>query len=119
MRKQLGMSLGGLLLLLLLIIFMVYAAARIVPAYMDYWALEHIMENALQSLGDERLTPQTIRSRFVKELNLNNIKTVTGADLVIEPTQAGYKLTAEYSVKEPFWREIHLCMDFKAERESK
>lgn len=118
MRKQLGMSLGGLILLLLLCVFAVYAAARTVPAYMDYWALQHVMENSLTTLGDEKLTPQVIRSRFDKELSLNNIKTVTAADLEIEPTQAGFKLTAEYTVKEPFWREIHLCMDFKAERES-
>lgn len=119
MRKQLGMSLGGLILLLLLGVFVVYIAARTVPAYMDYWSLQHVMENALSPLGDEKLSPQTIRSRFVKELNLNNIKTVTAQDLTIEATQNGYKLTAEYTVKEPFWREIHLCMDFKAERESK
>lgn len=119
MRKQLGMSLGGLILLLLLIVFMVYTAARVAPAYMDYWALEHVMENSLQTLAGEKLTPQIIRQRFEKELSLNNIKTVSVADLSIEPTQAGFKLTAEYSVKEPFWRQIHLCMDFKAERESK
>lgn len=119
MRKQLGMSLGGLILLLLLIVFVVYSAARIVPAYMDYWSVEHVMENSLQALGDEKITPQIIRSRFEKELSLNNIKTVTGADLAIEPTQTGYKLTVEYTVREPFWREIHLCMDFKAERESR
>jgi len=119
MRKQFGMSLGGLILLLLLIVFMVYSAARIVPAYMDYWSLQHVMENSLQSLAGEKLTPQVIRSRFEKELSLNNIRTVSVADLSIEPTQAGFKLTADYSVKEPFWREIHLCMDFKAERESK
>lgn len=119
MRKQLGMSLGGLILLLLLIAFVIYSAARIVPAYMDYWSLQHVMDNALQSLDGEKLTPQIIRSRFDKELGLNNIKTVSVADLSIEPTQTGFKLTAEYSVKEPFWREIHLCMDFKAERESR
>lgn len=119
MRKQLGMSLGGLILLLLLCVFVVYAAARTVPAYMDYWSLQHVMENSLTSLGDEKLTPQVIRSRFDKELSLNNIKTVTQADLEIEPTETGFRLTVEYSVKEPFWREIHLCMDFKAERESK
>lgn len=119
MRKQLGMSLGGLILLLLLIVFAVYSAARIVPAYMDYWSVEHVMENALQTLGDEKITPQVIRSRFEKELSLNNIKAVTGSDLAIEATQTGYKLTVEYTVKEPFWREIHLCLDFKAERESK
>jgi hypothetical protein len=119
MRKQQGMSLGGLIVLLLSLIFVVYAAARIVPAYMDYWSLQHIMENILKPLADEKITPSSIRKRFERELSLNNIDTVTVADLDIEPTEAGFHLTAEYSVKKPFWREIHVCMDFKAERESK
>jgi len=120
MRKQLGMSLGGLILLLLLLVFAAYTAARILPAYMDYWTLKHVLENSLQTLpGESRLTAKGIRSRFQKELNLNNIKTVSGDDLSVEATQEGFKITAEYTVKEPFWREISICMDFKAEAESK
>lgn len=119
MRKQLGMTLGGLIFLLLLIVFVVYTAARIVPAYVDFWSLKHVLENVLRPLADERVTPASIRSRFEKELSLNNIKTVTGADLEIEPTENGFHLVVEYSVKEPFWREIHVCMDFKAEAQSK
>lgn len=121
MRKQLGMSLGGLILLLLLGVFVVYIAARTVPAYMDYWSLQHVMENSLKPLvgENEKPTPQSIRNRFRQELDLNNIKTVSVEDLEIEPTQTGFIVIVEYSVKEPFWREIHLCMDFKAERESK
>jgi hypothetical protein len=119
MRKQLGMSLGGLIILLICCVFVVYSAARIAPAYMDYWSLQHVLENALKPLGDEKLTPSTIRQRVDKELSLNSIDTVSVADLEIEPTEAGFKLTAEYTVKEPFWRQVNLCLDFKAERESK
>lgn len=119
MRKQLGMSLGGLILLLLLVVFVVYAAARIAPAYMDFWSLKHVMENVLNPLDQEKVTSQSIRQRFAKELSLNNIRTVSVDDLAIEPVEEGFHLTAEYSVKEPFWREIHVCMDFKAEATSK
>jgi len=118
MRKQLGMSLGGLILLLILVVFFAYAGARVVPAYMDYWTLEHVMDNALDPLSGEPLTPHTIRKRFEKELSLNNLKTVAVSDLDIQPMENGYRLTVEYTVKEPFWREIHLCMDFVAEREA-
>ena len=118
MKRQQGMSLGGLILLLGVLIFAVYIVARVFPAYMDYWQVQHIMENTLTPIGSEKLTAQEIRSRFRKELDLNNIKTITASDLLIEPTQDGYKLTAEYSVKAPFWREISLVMDFKAVRES-
>lgn len=117
--KQRGMSLGGLIMLLMLLIIFVYVLFRTLPAYMEYWSLEHVMDNSLVALGEDKLTATMIRARFSKELSLNNITTVTPADLLIEPTKEGYRITAEYSVKRPLWREISLCMDFKAERESK
>ena len=117
--KQAGMSLGGLIFLLLLIVFVAYTGARTVPAYVDYWQLGHVMENALSTPGGEKLTAQEIRARFSKELSLNNIKTVEPADLLIEPTKDGFHLVAEYTVKQPFWRQINLCMDFVVERESR
>jgi hypothetical protein len=118
-NRQAGVSLGGLIFFLLLIVFVIYVAARTVPAYVDYWQLGHVLENSLQAPGGEKLTAHEIRTRFTKELSLNNIKTVDPTDLLIEPTENGYRLVAEYSVKQPFWREISLYMDFVVERESK
>ncbi|MEW5770659.1 MAG: DUF4845 domain-containing protein [Pseudomonadota bacterium] len=117
--KQRGMSLGGLIFFLIFLVFAVYVAARTVPAYMDYWQLGHVMENSLQTLGGEELTPKEIRRRFERELSLNNIDTVGPQDLTIEPTKTGFHLSAEYTVKKPLWRQISLCFDFKVERESK
>lgn len=119
MYKQRGMTFGGLIIFLMFLLFTVYFAFRTVPAYIDYWQVQHVLENTLVPLAGEKLTPKDIRERFAKELRLNNVTNVTPADLEIEPTQEGYHLTAEYSVKKPLWREISLVMDFKAERQSK
>jgi hypothetical protein len=119
LMKQQGMSLGGLIMLLMLLMIFVYVLFRTLPAYMEYWTLEHVMDNSLVALGEEKLTATMIRARFKKELDLNNLTTVTPADLLIEPTKDGYRITAEYSVKKPLWREVSLYMDFKAMRESK
>jgi hypothetical protein len=118
MYKQRGMSLGGLIVVLIFLVFFVYVAFRIVPAYIDYWQIEHIMEDSLTQTDTEPLTTHEVRTRFAKELSLNNIRSVTTNDLIIEPTEQGYRLSVEYSVKQPFWRQIHLCMDFKAELQS-
>ena len=118
MFKQRGMTFGGLIVLLMLVIFFAYAGFRTLPAYIEYWQLEHVLDNSLHPLGGEKLTAREVHDRFVKELRLNNIHTVQPTDLDIEPTQNGFHLTVDYSVKEHFWGAISLCMDFKAERES-
>jgi hypothetical protein len=119
MYKQRGMTLGGLIVLLMFLLFFVYVAFRTVPAYIDYWQVQHVMENTLTPLSGEKLTAREVRDRFTKELRLNNITTVSAGDLEVEPTQEGYHLIVEYSVKKPLWRQISLVMDFKAERQSK
>lgn len=119
MYKQRGMTLGSLIIFLAFLMFFVYIAFRTVPAYIDYWQVQHVLESSLTPLGGEKLTAQDIRSRFAKELRLNNVTTVEPGDLEIEPTEEGYRLTVEYAVKKPLWREISLYMDFKAERQSR
>lgn len=118
MYKQRGMTFGGLIILLMFLIFFVYIAFRTVPAYIDYWQVQHVLENSLVPLAGEKLTAQDVRSRFAKELRLNNITTIEPGDLEIEPIEKGHHLTVEYSVKKPLWRQISLVMDFKAERQS-
>jgi hypothetical protein len=49
MKRQRGVTLGGVFLFMILLGFGAYAASRILPGYMDYWTLQRIMKNVLSS----------------------------------------------------------------------
>lgn len=119
MKNQRGVTLGGVMIFMFLAGFFAYAAARILPAYMDYWVVEKVLTNTLSQPDAEKLKERDIREKFNREMSLNNVKAITADDLVIEPISNGYKVTAEFSVKKPFMGPVNLCMDFRAEVSSK
>jgi hypothetical protein len=115
MKRQRGVTLGGVFFLMMLLGFAAYAAARILPAYMDYWVVKKIMRNVVDQPNLNELKESDLRLKFAKELNLNNVKVVTQDDLVIEQVPGGVRLSTSFSVKEHFMGPVNLCMDFQAE----
>jgi len=119
MKRQRGITLGGVLIFMMFVGFGAYIAARVLPAYMDYWTLQRIMQNVLEMPDIEDAKESAIRTKFNKELQMNNMKTVTNDDLIVEFVSNGVHLSAEFSVKQPFMGPVSLCMDFQAEATSK
>ncbi len=119
MNRQRGFTLGGLMLLLLLLGFVAYTAARVLPAYMDYWVVKRVMRNVLEQPNLLDIRESELRQKFAKELRLNNVKAATADDLEIEQIPGGLRLKASFSAKEPFMGPVHLCLEFHAEASSK
>ncbi len=119
MKSQRGVTLGGMMMFMLLVIFFVYAAARVAPAYIDYWTVQKIMRNVLDQPGLMDIKERDLRLRFGKELRLNNVTVVTADDLVVDQIPGGLRLSAGFSAKQPFIGPVSLCMDFLAEASSK
>ena len=119
MKRQRGITLGGVLIFMMFIGFGAYIAARVLPAYFDYWTLQRIIKNVLMlpDIGD--LKEGAIRKKFAKELQINNMKTVSDDDLLVEWIPNGVRLSVDFSVKQAFMGPVSLCMDFHAEETSK
>lgn len=115
MKNQRGFTLGGVFFFMILVGFFIYAAARILPAYMDYWVVKKVLTNTLTQPDAANLKERDIRTKFTKEMSLNNVQVVSADDLVFEPIANGMKVSVEFSVKKPFMGPVNLCMDFHAE----
>lgn len=119
MKRQRGITLGGMFMFMILVGFVAYSAARVLPGYMDYWTLKRIMQNVLALPEIKDANESAIRAKFVKELQINNMKTVNSEDLLIEWVPNGVRLSASFSMKQPFMGPVSLCLDFQAEATSK
>jgi hypothetical protein len=119
MKRQRGITLGGVFIFMMLMGFAAYIAARVLPAYMDYWTVQRILQNVLALPDIKDAKESAIRTKFNKELLINNMKVVTNDDLIVEWVPTGAHLSVEFSVKQPFMGPVSLCMDFKAEATSK
>ncbi len=119
MQRQRGITLGGVLVFMLFIGFGAYIAARVLPAYFDYWTLQRIISNVLTQPDIKDMKESAIRTKFHKELQINNMNTVSAEDLIVDWVPNGVRLSVDFSVKQAFMGPVSLCMDFHAEETSK
>lgn len=119
MKRQRGITLGGVFFFMMLVGFGAYIAARVLPGYFDYWAVQRIMKNVLEMPDIKDAKESAIRTKFNKELQINNMKTVTNDDLIVEWVPNGLRLSVAFSIKQPFMGPVSLCLDFQAEATSK
>jgi hypothetical protein len=119
MKRQRGVTLGGVFIFMILIGFGAYAASRVLPGYMEYWTLQRILRNVLELPDVKDLKEGAIRTKFAKELQINNMDTAINDNLEVEWVPNGVRLAVEFSMKRPFMGPVSICMNFRAEETSK
>ncbi|MCC4117821.1 DUF4845 domain-containing protein [Aromatoleum toluclasticum] len=114
MKKwQRGMSpisvlvVGGLLGFVLLIGF------RAVPAVNEYFAIQRIIKKVADE-GDGGASIADMRRSFERRGQIDDVVTVTGADLEIRKDGSKVAIDVEYSRKVPVVSNVSLLIDFKA-----
>lgn len=112
MRKQGGFTLLGLLIMLFLAACAALVAFKIVPAYMDYYTVKHVLENILEE--DQELSNQSIRRTFAARLNVNFIRDLGPNDLYISRDGGMLTLTVPISRKEHLVGGISVAVDLDA-----
>lgn len=113
-HRQQGLTMVGLLFFAILLGFVAYTASRLLPAYLDYWAVKKALVDMSQDpdLSDSGLS--AYRDAFDKRLYVSSITDVGRKDLEMEKTKHGVLLKAAWTVRKPFIGPVHLCLDFEA-----
>lgn len=119
MKRQRGITLGGVFFFMILLGFGAYAASRVLPGYMEYWTLQRILQNVLQQPDSKDMKDSAVRNKFAKELQVNNMDPALNDSLEIERVPNGIRLSVEFSLKRPFMGPVSFCMTFRAEETSK
>lgn len=105
----------GLLFFALLLGFVAYTASRLVPAYLDYWAVKEALVEMSRDSALSGLGLAAYRDAFDKRLDINDITDVSRDDLKMEKDGNNVRLMAEWTVRKSFIGPVNLCLDFKAD----
>ena len=111
MRKQRGISLMGLIITLAVLGFLAVMAAKLMPAYIDYFAVKKMFAT-MEQAGDLKLSVREIRKSFETRNVIENVQAVKGDDLEIGKEGGETVVTATWSVKVPMVSNISTCLDF-------
>jgi len=113
MRKQHGISLIRTIVVLALLGFVAVMAAKLLPAYAEYYSVKKILATMDQA-GDTKGTVREIRYNFEKRNAIEDVKSVRGEDLEITKEGGEAVVSATWSVKVPMVANVNACLDFYA-----
>jgi hypothetical protein len=111
MRKQRGISLSGAIFWMVIIAFVGVMAAKLLPAYIDYFAVKKMFA-AMEQNGETKGTVAHIRDAYDRRNAIEDVKALNGRDLDISKAGGETVVTAAWSQKVPLFNNLSACMDF-------
>ena len=111
--KQRGITLMGTIVTLGILGFVGVMAAKLMPAYMEYFSVKKIFKTMEQG-GQTKGTVRDIRYAYEKLNGIEDVKSVRGDDLEITKHGGEAVVSATWSVRVPLVYNISACLDFHA-----
>ncbi|WP_172197896.1 DUF4845 domain-containing protein [Niveibacterium sp. COAC-50] len=113
MRKhQEGLSLIGTMIAAALVIGSIVLAMRTVPVYNEYFEIRKSL--TVLATSAEATSPEAIRGLFDRRTSVNDIRSVSGADLVIAKNGARWEISVDWQRSIPLVANVSLLFQFSA-----
>jgi len=116
MRRQLGLSLSGLLVACVLVIVVALLGFKLFPAYAEYLSVKKALSEIMRN-PESKTSPREIQLAFNRRAAIDNIRAVTDQDLDISKNGDRLSVSASWSVKVPLFYNVSACVDFEAKGE--
>lgn len=112
-NKQRGVSFLVVFLVFVIVALAAVGGMKVFPAYSEYMSIKKAVNGIAASEGRTGNITE-IRKAFDRRANIDNIETVTGADLDIGKDAGELVISFAYSKKIPLFANVSLLIDFAA-----
>ena len=112
--KQAGMTFIGLVLVIAAVIFLAIIGMKVVPADIEFSSVKNAIQYVAKDAAFANMSKKEIASAFDKSASTSYITVIKGSDLIIEKTETGNVVTAEYQVTIPIVANASVLLDFNA-----
>jgi hypothetical protein len=110
-KRQLGLSLGGLIFWSVVVIFVALLGFKVGPKYMEYFTIKDAI-TAIANSGET--TPAEIRKSFDLRQAIDDMPSVKPSDLVISKDSGQVVISVAYRKEIPLFGNVGLYIDFQA-----
>ena len=117
-KRQHGVSLIGMLLWGIVVVFVALLVMKLLPAYVEYFTIKKVLVDIGQEPGIKTMSNASIRDKFLKRCQIDNIHSVKPADLDIQHDQGVTIVSADYQFQTKLVGNISLLVDFNASSDS-
>lgn len=112
MRKQQGMTLIGMVIVAFIAGIFVLAAIRLIPVYLEFMKVNSAMDAMKIDLDGSNAGPGQIRTSLERRFDIDDVRSITPRDVLIERTANGYVVKADYESRAPFIANVYFLVDF-------
>ncbi|MXS79353.1 DUF4845 domain-containing protein [Nitrosomonas sp. GH22] len=113
-RGQQGISLPGLLTWSVAIVLAAILGMRLIPSFIEFAAVKRALVTIASDSKLRDASVREIRIAFDKRAAVDDIKSVSGSDIVIRKQDEQLILNISYAVKKPLFANLSLLIDFDA-----
>ncbi|MEZ5609578.1 MAG: DUF4845 domain-containing protein [Rhodocyclaceae bacterium] len=111
-NKQTGLSLIGVLIVGAILGFLFLIGMRTVPVVTEYMAVKRIMNAIIESNPSPEVPITQLRADFDKRAYIDEVKHVSGRDLVIVKRGNKFEMSVSYARKVPIAANVSLLIEF-------
>jgi hypothetical protein len=112
MHRQKGVSMSGFLLWSIVICTGLLLGFKIGPPYFEYLTIKKQFEAITKDSEAQSGARRDVENAFMKRTMIEDIKSISSKDLVIEKTGDGLVISAEYTNCVHVVANVRACMDF-------
>ncbi|MES9939111.1 MAG: DUF4845 domain-containing protein [Candidatus Thiodiazotropha sp. 6PLUC2] len=99
MKKQYGLTFISWLVILIVAGFLVMVGIKVVPVYIDHFAVKTALESVKNEPFAARKSKRDIQRLILKRLDINSIRHVTKDHITIKRSKGGLNVNINYEVR--------------------
>ncbi|RMF19954.1 MAG: DUF4845 domain-containing protein [Gammaproteobacteria bacterium] len=111
--RQAGLSMWSLMFYMLIGASLITVGVKIVPIYIDHFAIRSALKELAQERDLNELSPGDIMSRFEKRLSINNIRDFDPKHVKIRQEDGKVLIDVNYEVRTHIVKNIDAVLTFK------
>jgi hypothetical protein len=112
MNKQKGVTITGMLMVSFVLIIVLLVGFKVVPYYLEYNTIKKNFKAMAEDPALQKSSVGEMRRSWDARTSIDNVKSLSAADIDYARDSSGWNISADYSVKVPLFQNINLCMDF-------
>ncbi len=111
-RRQQGMTFISLLVVLAIGVFFTLLAIKMVPTYLENFAIQEVLASVEQERSSRDLSRVRLKDNLLKRFQINGVYDFPRDKIKIEKVKGGRRILVEYEVRKPVAGNVYVVMTF-------
>jgi hypothetical protein len=112
MKKQLGVSLSGLIMVSFVLILVLLLGFKVFTPYTEYLSIQKIFKTLANNPEVKNGTKRDFIQAWASYAQIENVSAIGGDDIEISKEGGKFVISASYQKKVPLFKNVSLLIDF-------